>query len=92
MGKIPDSYQPGQPSGNTFDGQGTGFAIVQIIDACPSNSWQNTCKKFSFPGGAQNVSLEQRCGAMNTNALDVDLSAYQPLVGRAKGCMSYYSS
>ena len=97
MGGIPNNYTPGLQAGTQLAKQGTGIAIVQIIDACPSKSWQNTCKKFSFPGGAQAISPEQRCGAPNTNALDIDNSAYNSLVGKTKGsvstpCYSLYRS
>ena len=51
--------------------------VVQIIDACPAYSAENYCK--SLVG----VAPEGRCGAIGTDALDIDLSAYGDLTGQA---------
>jgi hypothetical protein len=47
--------------------------IVDIIDACPSESAYNYCKT--------SVPAAERCGASGTNALDIDESAYKALTG-----------
>ena len=50
-------------------------STVQIIDACPAYSAENYCKK--------NVGVDEigRCGAVGTDALDLDWAAYPDLTG-----------
>ena len=47
--------------------------IVQIIDSCPSVSAWNFCKT--------EVTLDQRCGSLETNQMDIDEGAYVGLTG-----------
>ncbi|KAI0477081.1 hypothetical protein GGR56DRAFT_635749 [Xylariaceae sp. FL0804] len=62
-----------------YDGasaSGTGNSItVQIIDSCPSVSAYNFCKT--------DVPDDERCESSTTNALDIDVSAYEALTGSA---------
>jgi hypothetical protein len=47
--------------------------IVDIIDACPSESAFNYCKT--------DVPAAERCGSSSTNSFDIDQSAYKALTG-----------
>ena len=50
---------------------------MQIIDACPKFSAYNYCKsKIGVPP-------EERCGSTQTDALDIDVSAYNHLTGQS---------
>lgn len=64
----------------------TGTSItVKIIDVCPLNHAQNTCKT--------SVEANQRCQDTSTNALDIDEAAYSTLTGGiafADGVSSMY--
>ena len=55
---------------------GVGNCItINVIDACPSESAYNFCKT--------SVPADERCGSSSTNAVDIDISAYQALTGTA---------
>jgi len=62
-------------SGSTAPAPGARSVVVQIIDACPSTSAWNFCKT--------DVPADERCGSAGTNALDIDLRAYEALTGGA---------
>jgi len=58
--------------GATVSGVGN-CIIINIIDACPSESAYNFCKT--------DVPAAERCGSTSTNAVDIDVSAYAALTG-----------
>ena len=89
-------YKVTSKGGYSGEGQGSGLikkngsVYVQIIDACPSKSAENTCKGT----GPNQIKPEERCSvpASGTpiNQLDIDYAAYQQLTGTHRDAVSAF--